>query len=84
MNALELVRKYFPDASDEFTEHVLWNRTGFPCFYPSGTTAEEHFGKQIAEFKKLYDEGKTPCEFCSNEATEGILCGECAEAMTRR
>jgi hypothetical protein len=33
MNALMIAREYFPDAEDDWLESVVWNETGWPCFW---------------------------------------------------
>jgi len=42
---LELVRKYFPDATDDEADYILWEFTAFP-FAPA-----EHIEKQIAKYR---------------------------------
>ena len=43
----DLVRKYIPDASNEFCDYILWNESGFPEF---GTVAE--IEEQIKDYAK--------------------------------
>lgn len=48
----ELVREYFPNASDDEVEHILWTHTGFPCFWnmpKDGNTPEECCRTQLKE-----------------------------------
>ena len=40
-NPQEIVRDYFPSATDAEVEHIAWSRTGFPRFF-RGTSAWEH------------------------------------------
>jgi len=50
----DIVREYFPDASDGDIESIVWAETGFPCFWnipEDGNTPEECFRKQLGEFK---------------------------------
>lgn len=35
VNAYNIVREYFPDASDEEVDFILWEHTGYPCFFNS-------------------------------------------------
>lgn len=42
----DLVRKYFPNASDEECDFILWNRTAFPF------ASVDIIEKQIKEYKK--------------------------------
>jgi len=61
MNALELVKEYFPDKDDEFLENVLWTLTGFPCFWKNKEkTVEENLRESLQEVVNLYVEGKDP------------------------
>ena len=32
-NVLEIVREYFPKTSKEEAVYILWNETGWPCFW---------------------------------------------------
>lgn len=53
MKVLEVVREYFPDASDEEIDWIVWEQTGFPSFWnipKDGNTPEECFRKQLREF----------------------------------
>ena len=43
----ELVRKYFPNASDEECDFILWNKTAFPM------GRIETVEQQIQQYKKL-------------------------------
>ncbi len=45
MTWIDLVRKYFPDATDEYADFILWEFTAFP-FAPA-----EHIEMQIAKFR---------------------------------
>jgi hypothetical protein len=50
----DVVREYFPGASDEFIEYVVWSKTGYPGFWnipEDGNTPEECFRKQLKDFK---------------------------------
>ena len=77
MTGIELVRQYFPNVSEEMADHILWNRTGFPSFFPGGENPEKYFGNQLAEYKKLVDAGKPVCDLCNSEAIIKKLCQNC-------
>lgn len=52
---IEIVKEYFPEATDEEANHILWNETGFPCFWrlgEDGATPIECCRKQLKEFKE--------------------------------
>ena len=54
MTYRELVREYFPDATDEQTEFILWEKTGYPGFWNigvDGNTPEECLRKQLQNFQ---------------------------------
>jgi len=38
---IEVAREYFPDASDDELGHILWEFTGFPCFFHDDTELRE-------------------------------------------
>ena len=51
----DIIKEYFPDATEEFCEFVLWEKTGYPSFWnipKDGNTPEECFRKQIMNFKE--------------------------------
>jgi hypothetical protein len=53
-SAQDVAREYFPDASDEELEHIIWEHTGYPEFWPDGSkTPEENFRMQLQEFKDV-------------------------------
>ena len=57
----DIIREYFPDATDEFCEFVLWEKTGYPSFWnipKDGNTPEECFRKQLSDFKDEPKPGK--------------------------
>lgn len=54
MNWLELVKQYFPDATDEEADYILWEHTGFPEFWnipKDGKTNIACCRKQLRQFK---------------------------------
>jgi len=51
---LDLVREYFPDATEEFAGYILWGETGYPEFWEipeDGATPEECCRTQLQRFK---------------------------------
>jgi hypothetical protein len=55
MTAQDIVRDYFPDASAEETEYIIWGHTGWPSFWnipKDGATPEECFKKQLQDYKE--------------------------------
>lgn len=58
----DIVKEYFPDAAPDFIEYMVWERTGYPCFWDipsSGSTPEECFRKQLLEFKAEIESKKS-------------------------
>jgi len=50
----ELVKEYFPNATDAEIDGILWGHTSFPAFWRigiDGDTAEACCRKQLQEFK---------------------------------
>ena len=50
----DVVREYFPEATDDEVDFILWEETGFPAFWNigvDGNTPEECLRKQLQEFK---------------------------------
>jgi len=55
MTAGDIIKEYFPNASDEECEFILWEHTGYPEFWnipEDGNTPEECFRKQLQNFKE--------------------------------
>jgi len=55
----EVVREYFPGASDGKVELVLWKYTGFPEFWnipKDGATPEAYLRKQLEDLKDKANE----------------------------
>ena len=46
----DIVREYFPDADNDTINYILWEKTGFPCFWETDD-AEACLRKQLQEFK---------------------------------
>ena len=58
MNAIDIAKDIFPDATGEFLEFVIWEKTGFPSFWnipKDGNTPEECFRNQLLQFKEAHD-----------------------------
>lgn len=55
----EVVREYFPEASDGKVELILWKYTGFPEFWnipKDGATPEECLRKQLKQLRDKAEE----------------------------
>jgi hypothetical protein len=52
ITARDIAREYFPDATDEECEYLIWERTGYPSFWDipkDGLTPAECFRKQLRD-----------------------------------
>ena len=49
MTFLEIAKEYFPDATNDDLEHILWEFTGFPNFFRGDTETE--LRKQLQRHK---------------------------------
>jgi len=56
----EVVREYFPGASDKHAEAILWGHTSFPGFWgkKASGTVEEILRKQLQELKDKVEGGE--------------------------
>lgn len=61
MTFLELVKEYFPDATDDEAGYILWNETGFPSFWnvpKDGNTPEECLRAQLKRLSEKSERRK--------------------------
>ena len=59
---IDLVKEYFPNISDDEAAHMLWEQTGFPCFWSipeDGNTPEACCRKQLQKFKEEREDATT-------------------------
>ena len=49
--AVEIAREVFPDASDDELGYLVWNETGFPCFFDE-SDFEAAIKKQLQRLKQ--------------------------------
>lgn len=78
----KMVKEVFPNASDAEIEHIVFERTGYPCFWnfepEDEKNPEKCFRRQLLEYKDALKLGIRLCEFCNNPAEEnGYTCHEC-------
>ena len=48
----DIVVEYFPNAGDDEVDFILWEQTGFPCFWETEDT-EACLRKQLQKFKEI-------------------------------
>ncbi len=79
MTAIEVARTVFPDKTDQELDDIVWNRTGFPVFWPARfKTTVGALSAQLKAYKRAVQglrEGETLCLFCNRKAVPGE--GEC-------
>ena len=55
----EIIKEYFPDATKDEAEAILWEHTGFPIFWnipEDGKTPEECFRTQLAKLRRTINQ----------------------------
>jgi len=57
---VDIVREYFPDATDEHADGILWSRTGWPVFWAGDP--ETCMRQQLQEYKAKLDAGMTEAQ----------------------
>jgi hypothetical protein len=75
-SAIEIAKEYFPYASPEVLDHIIWNHTGYPSFWnipKDGNTPHQCFRKQLQSVADQISGGKTMND----------LDRECMERMRR-
>ena len=66
----DVVREYFPDASDEAVDYILWSKTGAPAFWRiplDGDTPEACLRTQLAREAERNRRGVTGCYMCGSD-----------------
>lgn len=82
IDARAIVRDYFPDATDDEIESVLWSKTGWPCFFHGDVATA--LRSQIAEFWFARMIGVDSCYGCGKAkyvVPGDIMCAECDARM---
>lgn len=83
MTGLELVRKYFPDATDEQCDYILWKKTGYPSFFVGDP--EEYFGRQLEKYRVAVKLGFDVCAGCGRIKHDvDFTCGDCNREMAAK
>ena len=63
----DVVREYFPNASDDEVDCILWSKTGYPGFLEEG---EKSLREQLQDYKNALAQGKDICGFCGGRVEE--------------
>lgn len=81
---LDVAREYFPDASDDELNFILWEKTGFPCFFEDGLNS---LREQLATYKRAFELGRDVCYGCGKirfrSQIKFLICKYCEAKMTR-
>ena len=64
MDAMQLMRQWFPAWSDEQRHDVLWNCTAYPC------GGRDYVTEQLRELKEKASQGKTADELIAEAERE--------------
>ena len=60
----KIVLEYFPKASAEDMDYILWNHTGFPSFWRHDQPIETTLRHQLAVYRQICDMGLLSCMYC--------------------
>jgi hypothetical protein len=78
---LDIVQEYFPDATEDFVEFLIWHRTAYPAGNITGSF-EGDLRKACVVYKDAKERGINLCDFCDAEAQSGKnVCKVCEEAL---
>lgn len=61
----KIVLEYFPKASEEDMDHILWNHTGFPGFWRGDQPIETTLRQQLAVYREICDLDMLQCDLCT-------------------
>lgn len=81
--AIDIARDVFPEASIEELDHIIWERTGFPCFWSlrDGQSVENKIMEQLIDYRmalSIIPHGWHLCDFCNRQITASQwMCYSC-------
>jgi hypothetical protein len=82
-DAINIVKRVFPKATDERAIVILWTHTGFPGFW-RGNPAKE-IAESMRALKRHIRNGRQMCDFCNKAARrKNTLCSDCERAWQKR
>jgi hypothetical protein len=78
-NTFDVVREFFPDASDDDCGYLLWNHTGYPSFWGQGgrKTVAGSIRYSLRRMKQALDNGKVLCFYCDRPYKGERVDGTC-------
>jgi hypothetical protein len=83
--AVDIAREVFPELPDDYLSHLVWERTGFPSFWPHTRFSVPTFIRmQLRAYKRAANKakGKRLCDFCLRLAEKGRwTCKKCDTAL---
>jgi hypothetical protein len=77
-----LVRDYFPDATDADVEFILWEKTGWPCFFRGDPVV--CIREQLRKYRDARAWGLDTCYGCGEvrQLVDGhIMCAACVARL---
>ena len=84
MEALDIGRAVFPDATDEWLSNAIWSHTGYPAFWKRGNPVKQMY-RQLHKLKRVLDKGGRPCDFCTSPLKDDdqFACKKCRAGLDR-
>ena len=79
MNTLDIVKAAEPNATEEFADFIVWERTAIPFVKCSAKLIY----KATSRYVRANNKGNTLCELCDNLATKKYLCDRCFNALEK-
>jgi len=92
-NAFQLAKRIFPDRSDDFVEHAIWGKTGFPyfpedCYFRQALkrrkTTVRVFIHSLYKYKKALEDGLEICMMCGRHIEPSKMIGDFCLACNKR
>lgn len=80
----EIVRHFFPEFNDRECDFVIWEKTGYPCFFAPrpGQNARNAFIEQVYQARVLRDRGEISCDCCGTAIQGEFKEGKCCEGCS--
>ena len=79
MTSIELVKEYFPKATKDLADFILWEKTAFPF------GDETYLRKQLQTLAKAFKLGRTVCDCCGKikdkAGMKSYACKKCTKVV---
>lgn len=79
----DIVRVFFPNATEEEIKYILWNHTSYPLGSPDPkVSAKAYYAASLYRLKQTLEMGRVPCDGCGRPAKKNdSLCKGCRSGM---